>query len=153
MFEEINVTIGGANVESQTVGVGINFVSRRGENRITLGGRFYYTESRFQATPSGSTYDEIEARFPGYGYNQIRDIKDFGFNLGGPILKDKMWAWGSYGVQEIKTKVMNGSNDDTSLNNYAAKVNIQLIPENRLELFVHAGDKKKYGRGSGSSPR
>jgi hypothetical protein len=150
VFEEVNVTIGGADVEQQTGGVALNLVSRRGENRITFGGRFYYTESRFQATPSGDTYEEIEARFPGFGYNQIRDIKDFGFNLGGPLFKDRIWWWVSYGVQEIKTTVINGSNDDTFLNNYAGKVNIQIIPENRLELFIHAGDKKKFGRGSGS---
>ena len=140
MFEEINVSIGGVDVESHTGGVGINFVSRRGENRITLGGRFYYTESAFQAKPTGSDYEEIEKVFPGYGYNQIRDIKDFGFNVGGPFLKDKIWWWGSWGTQDIKTKVMNGSNDDTLLVNYAAKLNVQIMPENRLELFIHAGD-------------
>jgi hypothetical protein len=151
VFEEVNVTIGGVDIEAQTGGVGINFVSRRGENRITFGGRFYYTESAFQAKPTGSDYEEIEKIFPGYGYNQIRDNKDYGFNIGGPLLKDKIWWWGSWGTQDIKTKVLNGSNDDTLLVNMAAKVNIQLIPENRLELFIHAGDKKKWGRGSGST--
>ncbi len=151
VFEEINVTIGGADVESHTGGVSINFVSRRGENRITFGGRFYYTESAFQAKPTGEDYEEIEKVFPGYGYNQIRDIKDFGFNVGGPFLKDKVWWWASWGTQDIKTRVMNGSKDDTLLVNMAGKINIQIIPENRLELFIHAGDKKKYGRGSGST--
>lgn len=151
VFEEINVSIGGTDVESHTGGVGINFVSRRGENRITFGGRFYYTESAFQAEPTGEDFEEVQKVFPGYGYNQIRDIKDYGFNVGGPLLKDKIWWWGSWGTQDIKTKVMNGSNDDTLLVNMAAKVNIQIIPENRLELFIHAGDKKKWGRGSGST--
>jgi hypothetical protein len=167
VFEEINITIGGADVEQHTGGVSLNFVSRRGGNRVSFGGRFYYTESRFQSEPPSNwpedvtdyadvsnptQWDELQDIFGrGVGYNSIRDIKDFGFNVGGPILKDKIWWWGSYGVQEIKTTVMNGSNDDTMLNNYAFKVNLQLVPENRFEFFIHAGDKKKYGRGSGSS--
>jgi hypothetical protein len=151
VFEELNVTIGGADVETQTGGVSLNMVSRRGENRVTFGGRFYYTESAFQATPTGDTYEEIEAIFPGYGYNQIRDIKDYGFNIGGPFLKDRVWWWGSWGTQNIKTRVINGSPDDTLLVNYAAKINVQLIPENRLEFFIHSGAKLKYGRSSSSS--
>ena len=150
VFEEINVTIGGADVETQTGGVSLNMVSRRGENRVTFGGRFYYTESAFQAKPTGASFEEVEAVFPGYGYNQIRDIKDYGFNIGGPFLKDKVWWWGSWGTQDIKTRVINGSKDDTLLVNYTAKVNIQLIPENRLEFFLHSGAKLKWGRGSGS---
>lgn len=167
VFEEINITIGGADVEQHTGGVSLNFVSRRGGNRISLGGRFYYTESRFQAKPASNwdysedpsaafpsnptQWDDLQVLFgKGFGYNQIRDIRDYGFNLGGPVVKDKVWLWGSYGIQTIKTTVMNGSNDDTNLNNYVFKVNIQVVPENRFEFFIHSGDKKKYGRGSGS---
>jgi hypothetical protein len=151
VFEEVNVTLGGADMEQQTSAVALNLVSRRGENRITFGGRFYYTADDFQGTPSGADYEEILKVFPDGGYNKIRDIKDFGFNIGGPLFKDKVWWWGSYGVQEIKTTVMSGGNDDTFLNNYAAKVNIQIIPENRLELFVHAGAKEKFGRDASST--
>jgi len=165
VFEEINITIGGADVEQHTGGVSLNFVSRRGGNRISFGGRFYYTEEYFQSKPpsnwdweAGDPYpsdptqwDELQQIFgQGLGYNSIRDIKDFGFNVGGPILKDKIWWWGSYGVQEIKTTVMNGSADDTFLNNYAFKINLQLVPENRFEFFIHAGEKAKFGRGSSS---
>jgi hypothetical protein len=151
VFDEMNVTVGGADVETMTGGVSLNLVSRRGGNKTSFGGRFYYTDEAFQSLPSGTQYEELKTIFgEDAGYNKIRDIKDFGFNLGGPIIQDKLWWWGSYGVQQIKTNVINGSADDTFLNNYAFKVNVQLIPENRFEFFIHAGDKKKYGRGSNS---
>lgn len=151
VFEEMNVTVGGADVETMTGGVSLNLVSRRGGNKMSFGGRFYYTEEAFQAKPSGTFYEDLKGIFgEEAGYNKIRDIKDFGFNIGGPLLQDKIWWWGSYGVQQIKTNVINGSVDDTFLNNYAFKANVQLIPENRFEFFIHAGDKKKYGRGSSS---
>jgi Carboxypeptidase regulatory-like domain len=151
VFSEVNVTLGGADVDQHTAGIGLNLVSRRGGNRISLDGRFYYTESAFQSEPHGDTADELAVIFPGYGYNQIRTINDYGFNVGGPVWKDKAWLWGSYGVQNIKTRIINGSKDDTDLNNYAAKLNLQLIPENRFELFYHLGDKKKFGRSSSTA--
>ncbi len=158
MFEEMQVTTGGADVETQTGGIALNFVSRRGGNRVSIGGRFYYTDNKFQSEPSGSDYESVKEVFseangypPEAGVNNIMDIKDFGFNLGGPVVKDKVWWWGSYGVQEIKTLIITGSKDDTMLTNVAAKLNFQLVPENRIELFIHSGKKEKFGRSSSSS--
>jgi hypothetical protein len=158
MFEEVQITTGGAGVETQTGGVALNFVSRRGGNRVSLGGRFYYTDNKFQSQPSGADYDAVKEVFseangypPEAGVNQIKDIKDFGFNMGGPLWKDKAWWWGSYGVQEIKTTIITGSKDETFLTNYAAKINIQIVPENRFEFFIHSGKKEKFGRSSSST--
>jgi hypothetical protein len=158
MFEEMQVTTGGSDVETQTAGVGLNFVSRRGGNQVSLGGRFYYTDNKFQAQPSGADYEAVKEVFseakgypPEAGVNQIMDIKDFGFNMGGPLWKDKAWWWGSYGVQEIKTTIITGSKDETFLTNYAAKINLQIIAQNRFEFFIHAGKKEKFGRSSSSS--
>jgi hypothetical protein len=158
MFEEMQVTTGGSDVETQTGGVGLNFVTRRGGNRVSIGGRFYYTDNKFQSQPSGADYEAVKEVFseangypPEAGVNQIVDIKDFGFNIGGPLLKDKAWWWGSYGVQEIKTTIITGSRDDTMLTNFAGKINLQIIPENRFEFFIHSGKKEKFGRSSSSS--
>jgi hypothetical protein len=152
VFEEMNVTVGGADVETMTGGVALNLVTRRGGNRLSLGGRFYWVDERFQATPSGDLYEELKDIFgEKNGYSQIRDIKDFGFNIGGPLIADKVWLWGSYGVQQIQTNIITGAPDDTYLNNYAFKANIQIIPENRFEFFYHAGAKKKFGRSSSTT--
>ena len=39
--------------------------------------------------------------------NPIQDIKDYGFEMGGPIKKGRAWIWGSYGKQDIKVGVLN----------------------------------------------
>lgn len=162
MFEEISVVTGMTDIEHRERSIVVSFVSKRGGNRFSFGGRFYLTDGWFQAKPSGEKFEEIRAVFhpdypdlnpdygPNAGYNHIRDIKDFGFNMGGPLVKDKAWWWGSYGVQQIKTTVMTGTNDDTYLNNMAFKLNLQLFPGNRAEFFVHAGEKSKFGRDSTS---
>ncbi len=158
MFEEISVTTGMTDVENRERSIVVSFVTKRGGNKFTFGGRFFLTDEYFQMQPSGADSDKVLEVFSvdngypeGAGYNHIVDIKDFGFNMGGPLVKDKVWWWGSYGVQQIKTTVITGNRDDTYLNNMAAKLNFQLIPGNRAEIFVHAGDKKKYGRSSSSS--
>lgn len=151
-FEELQITTGGADVENQTGGVSLNMVSRRGGSRLSLGGRFFLTDEKFQSAATGSDVEMVAKAFPGGpGYNRVVDIKDFGFNVGGPIIQDKVWWWGSYGVQEIKTNIIIGTKDNTNLMNLGGKINIQLIPQNRLELFITAGKKEKFGRDSSSS--
>ncbi|MBD3413077.1 MAG: hypothetical protein GF421_01430, partial [Candidatus Aminicenantes bacterium] len=150
-FEEMAVTVGGSDVTTQTGGVSINLVTRRGGNKVSLGGRFYMTDEKFQAE-NQDFVQETQQEEPGFlGINKVRNIKDYGFNLGVPIWKDHIWAWGSYGVQNIKTTTVYGSPDDTLLQNYAFKLNAQVIPENRFEAFLHVGGKNKWGRSSSAS--
>jgi hypothetical protein len=156
-FEEINITLGGADVTVQTGGIAINLVTRRGGNRTNLGGRFYLTDKKFQATHTGDSIDAVLAQMEqrGYpdsvGYNTVRGVADYGFNAGGPVIKDKFWWWMSYGVQDIRSTNLYGVDDDTMLKNMAAKLNLQLISQNRFEAFAHIGQKEKWGRSSSAS--
>lgn len=146
-FEEMNIVVGGADVTVQTGGVAMNMVTRRGGNKVTFGGRFYMIDSKFQADNFKPEFAEQGA----LGINKINNNKDYGFNLGLPLLKDKAWIWGSYGIQDIKTTTVYATKDDTLLENYAAKLNLQIIPQNRFEAFVHVGGKKKFGRSASSA--
>jgi len=147
-FEEMNVTLGGADVEIQGAGIQMNLVTRRGGNNVSLGGRFFFTDGdKFQAD---NLTDALIAEGV-KGTNRIRTIKDFGFNMGGPLLQDKVWWWLSYGVQDINNSNLYGVYESTMLNNYAAKINVQLIPDNRFEIFGHIGGKEKTARSSSYS--
>jgi hypothetical protein len=149
-FEEMNISTGMLDVEHRDPGVVVNLVTRRGGNKTSLGGRFFYTNEKFQSVISPADLAKIGGTgIPGYG--RALDIKDFGFNAGGPFLKDKIWWWAAYGVQQVQTINLLNTRDDTYLNNYTGKVNFQLIPENRLEIFFQAGDKKKFGRDSNNT--
>ncbi len=147
-FEEMNVTLGGADVEVQGAGIQMNLVTRRGGNNVSIGGRFFFTDgSKFQAD---NLTDALIAEGV-KGTNRIRTIKDFGFNMGGPLLQDKIWWWVSYGVQDINNSNLYGVYEATMLNNYAAKINVQLIPDNRFEIFGHIGGKEKTARSASYS--
>jgi hypothetical protein len=102
MLQEMQVTTGGADASQQTGGVGINFVTRSGTNRFKGSGRLYNTNERFEAD---NITPEIRAAGAGSGA-PIQNINDFGFEVGGPIKRDKLWFWGSYGKQDIKVGVV-----------------------------------------------
>jgi hypothetical protein len=103
MLQEMQVTTGGADASQQTGGVGINFVTRSGTNRFKGSGRLLNTNERFQAD---NVTDEIRAANAGSGA-PIQNINDLGLEIGGPIMRDRLWYWGSYGKQDIKVGVLN----------------------------------------------
>jgi hypothetical protein len=142
MFEELNITTGGADVSIQTGGIALNMVTRRGGNKTSLAGRFYLTDNFFQA--DNLTDDLIKQGVA--AINKIQQIKDFGFNAGGPVLKDKVWWWGAYGVQDIFTYTMYNTQNKALLNNYNFKLNAQIFTNNRFEAMVTSGAKELYGR-------
>jgi hypothetical protein len=103
MLQEMQVTTGGADASQQTGGVGINFVLRSGTNRFKGSGRLYNVNDRFEAD---NVTDAIRQQGAGSGA-PIQNINDFGFEVGGPIMRDKLWYWGSYGKQDVKVGVVN----------------------------------------------
>ena len=102
MLQEMQVTTGGADASQQTGGVGINFVTRSGTNLFKGSGRYYITDEQFQAD---NVTDEIRNAGAGSG-NPIQQITDVGVEAGGPIVKDRLWFWGSYGRQDINVGVV-----------------------------------------------
>jgi len=102
MLEEMQVTTGGADVSQQTGGVGINFVTRSGTDKFRGSGRFYLTDDKFQAD---NVDDDLKRQRAGSGA-PIQNIKDYGFEVGGPIKAGRAWFWGSYGKQDIKAGIV-----------------------------------------------
>jgi hypothetical protein len=141
-FEEMNIITGGADVTVQTGGIAMNMVTRRGGNKVSLGGRFYLTDESWQAVYS----PELLAEKGASNYNKINFIKDYGFNIGGPIVRDKAWAWGSYGVQDINSVAITGTPVKPLITDYNFKLNVQPIPSNRFEALYIKGAKKFLGR-------
>jgi hypothetical protein len=119
MFEEMQVTTGGADASQQTGGVGINIVTRGGTDRFRGSGRFYVTDEEFQAD---NVNDELRSQGAGSG-NPIQNIQDYGVEVGGPIMRGKLWYWGSYGKQDIKVGVLNFYKNTTTCRPAGVPVN------------------------------
>jgi hypothetical protein len=165
MLQEMQVTTGGADASQQTGGVGINFVTRSGTDRFRGSGRYYITDEEFQAN---NVDEEVIAAGAGSGA-PIQNIKDYGFEVGGPILKGKLWYWGSYAKQDIKAGIVGFylktpectprppvsdvdatraclGTDGTKLNNYNWKINWAPFEDNKFTFQNTWAEKFKNAR-------
>jgi hypothetical protein len=146
-FQEISITTGGADVQSTTPGVQLNFVMKSGSNIFHGDGRFFWEGESLQgnnldpaiATQIGST--------TGKG-NRTASNKDRGFGVGGPIVKDKLWAYGTYGRTNVDTLTIINSHDTTQLENVGLKFTAQPVNWLRPEFTYFRGNKTKQGRGA-----
>jgi hypothetical protein len=153
-FQEIAITTGGADLNVQTGGLGINLVTKRGTNRFHGGGRFLYAGNSLQSSnlPSALAHDPRLKNPDGTfrdNADHIDSIKDFGADLGGPIIKDKLWFYGTWGRQQVNVIGLNGNPDQTRLTSYNAKLNWQATGNTMVSAFWFDGAKEKFGRSPG----
>jgi hypothetical protein len=174
MFQEMQVTTGGADPATPTPGIQLNFVLRSGTNRWRASSRYYYENGDLQS-------DNLPSSLSGQlqSYNRTEFYKDYGVEGGGPVLKDRVWAWGAYGkthpAMEINSFRANANDvfrtdpgckgsgsfhpsvaqtyqitarDCTILENYSAKGSAKLAENIRGSFTYFRGDKKKFGRGA-----
>ena len=142
-FEEMQITTSGADASIQTAGVAMNFITKQGSDTFHGQGSVYYTGESLQ---DSNLTDELEEA--GYSGNQIDSIKDYGFDVGGPIWKGNIWFWGAYHVQDITLLTISGTTDATKLENINLKFTGQAGDQNRWTFFYTRGDKVKSGRGA-----
>ena len=145
MFQEMNVTTGGADLNSATAGVGLNFVLKSGSNTPRGSGRFYYENESMQAT---NIPDDLAASLGGATGkgNRMDEYMDYGVEVGGPILKDRIWGWGAYGKTDVTVLTLLGTPDQTILDNRSLKLTAQATDGIRGSFTYFRGDKLKYGR-------
>jgi hypothetical protein len=148
-FEEMQVTTGGSDPRIQTPGVQLNMVTKRGTNDFRGSGRYLYTPE--------SLSDEASVPGEASGYlsltNKVHYIRDYGAELGGPILRDRLWFWGARADQKISVWQSLGIPapavfvpDDTILRNKNFKLNGQIMASNSAVGFYTFGDKFRNAR-------
>jgi hypothetical protein len=162
-FQEMQVTTGGSDATIQTGGVVLNMVTKRGTNEWRGSGRYFYdsdsTQSNTSFSPSqlGTTVGNFRGGNPATQVpqptvtqgNRIVKVQDYGAELGGPIVKDRLWIWGAYGYQEVSLLTINNTSDLTKLPDINGKLNAQITQSNSATLFGLNSDKKKNGRNAG----
>ena len=140
-FEEMQITTSGADASIQTAGVALNFITKQGSDTFRGQGSFYYTGESLQGDNLTSELEDL-----GYQGNKIDSIKDYGFDVGGPVWKGNVWFWGAYRKQDIVLLTITGNEDATQLDNYNLKFTGQAGDRNRWVFFYTRGEKTKQGR-------
>ncbi|HZR23084.1 MAG TPA: TonB-dependent receptor [Vicinamibacterales bacterium] len=166
MFQEMSITTGGASAQNPTPGVQLNLVLKKGSNTPHGNARYYFENEKLQGNNmSAALAQQLDAQtfansgqhvsapcvasnFTEHCGNRTDSYKDYGFDLGGPILKDKLWAWGTIGKTNPRILTLTGTPDETILKNYAFKADGQLNANVRGNFTFFEGNKEKFGRGA-----
>jgi hypothetical protein len=107
-FDEIQITTAGADASQQGAGVQVNFITKSGSNNLTGYGRFYNTNDKCFGefgTCQSINVDSAQRAQNVAGGNPIQNIRDAGFQIGGPIQKNKAWFWGAMSRQDVRVGV------------------------------------------------
>ena len=148
MFQEMQVVTGGADLSNPTPGVALNFVLKGGSNTPHGSARVYYENESMQST---NMPDDLKASLGGTTGkgNRIDEYTDYGFEVGGPIVKDRLWAWGAYGKTDVTLLTLANTPDQTILENVSFKTSGQATQDLRGTFSYFRGDKSKFGRSAG----
>jgi len=141
LYDEIQITYGNNDIASQTGGVQINLLSRRGGNNYS--GTFYLDVERNEWQSDNVPDDLADLGYTAAGINRLYL---YGANFGGPIFKDKAWFYGSFGVQDIDALALSGESDKTWLMSGYFRLDVQLTPTTRFNGFAQYDNKQKWGR-------
>lgn len=149
-FEEVQIEMNSHSAEVQTPGIVLNMVPKSGTNDVHGTGTIYYANDGVQA-------DNVDGDLRSRGVDRASNLHDFldtGFDVGGPIARDRVWFWGAFRWQNIERFVTGTRNADGSFpidRTYlwypSVKVDWLATPAHRLSGFVNLQQKKRFNSG------
>ena len=149
-FEEVRIEMNSHSAEVQTPGIVLNMVPKSGANSLHGTGTIYYGNDSVQ---SDNVDDGLRTRGVDRASN-LHQYLDTGFDLGGPIARDKVWFWGAFRWQDIERFVTGTRNADgsfpidrTFLWYPSLKVDWLATQAHRLSGFFNMQQKKRFNSG------
>ncbi|MCA1561511.1 MAG: TonB-dependent receptor [Acidobacteria bacterium] len=146
MFEEGQITTGGAGAQLATAGVHVNTVLRSGANKARGTARVAFAGDHLQ---SRNVPDSLSAGGAAGGGNRTERDVNGGFELGAPLVNDSWWAWGSYSKTDVRSLALNDAAERTTLDSLAATTQAQLNAALRAGAQFLLGNTDGDGRGAG----
>src|SRR3954463_5727406 len=149
-FDAIHVTTAGQPITQPAGGVGLNFVVKRGTNLFHGGARGYFDGESMEA--SNVPAELVAAGVTPATADHNKQISDYGFDLGGPLVRDKAWFYASYSTQDIRLVRRTGTLvDRTQVKNPNLKLNWQATGKDMVSFLYFDGFKVKDNRSPGTS--
>ncbi len=149
-FDQVEVATGGSLLDLQQPGATVNIVTKRGTNQLKGTARYFYASKNWQASNLPQ-----EAIDQGFQTNSTRYIREYGADVGGPILKDRLWVWGAGSRQDISLTETgedaegNPIVSTAEIQPWAAKISSQISDGNALNLFYQYSSRFEDGFGNG----
>jgi hypothetical protein len=138
-YEQVQVSAAAKGAEAQSPGVTLSFVIKSGSNRFSGMYLFAHQDCAFQ---DNNVTPELRAQGYDPGNNKFTRYNDISLDLGGPILRDKLWFYGAYGYNYSGLFIPGFISEQTGeqveyftrLDNPTFKLTYQMTPNNKFEL-------------------
>jgi len=149
MYEEYNFQNASQSAEVDVPGVYMNMVTKSGGNEFSSDNTFYFENDGLQ----GNNIDEeLEAQNIQQG-NPIDIAYDWNSTLGGPIVQDKAWFFGSvrwWRLDQFQTGATNPDGspaiDDNRIRNFMGKVTYQPATLDKISFMAQGNHKQRFHR-------
>ncbi|UCH95673.1 MAG: TonB-dependent receptor [Candidatus Aminicenantes bacterium] len=140
-YQELQVTLGANDITAQTGGIQLNFVTKRAGNRTSGDFHLYVEDENWEMSQDPTEFmAERGLVVPG-----VERLYQYGINMGGPIVKDKLWWFGSWAIQDIHKRTEADIEDATWLVSGYGKLNFQL-GNTSGDFHISYDAKLKWGR-------
>jgi hypothetical protein len=145
-YEEAQVTTAAKGADSMNPGLTMNLIVKSGSNTFKGSGNIGYQNGDMQ---SNNVSDELIKKGYAPGTNKFTSLKDFYGEVGGPIVKDRLWFYASHRDAEsgnfipgfISLADRQQVEFYTKLQDPTAKITYQLTQNNKIEGMFQVGRK------------
>lgn len=149
-FQEMEVQINSHSADVHTPGIVLNIIQKSGTNSVHGSGSFRYGNDSIQS-------NNVDEGLRALGVNRASNLHkylDAGFDVGGPIITDKLWFWGAHRYQEVQNFITGTTNPDgsfpidrTVLWYPSAKIDWKISAKHNFVSTFNMSQKKRFGRG------
>ena len=145
-YEEAQITTAAKGADSMNPGLTMNLVVKSGSNTFKGLGSANYQSGDFQST---NIDDDLLARGYAPGVNKFTKLQDYYAEVGGPILKDRLWFYvshrdassGNFIPGFIRLSDRQQVEFYTKLQDPTGKFTYQLSKNNKVEAMAQVGRK------------
>jgi len=151
-FEEIQVATGAHTSDIQSGGVVLNMITKSGGNKFGGGFSLYGENDKLQSNNIPDKTANPQYANVGTG-NPLDYYYEYGGDLGGPIIKDKLWFYGSFRKTAINRFIIGFTLNGAPQSEYAAlthgtfKLTYQIADNNKFMGWVYYDNKYMPHRG------
>ena len=166
-FENIQVSSGAQDIAVGTAGVFINMVTKSGTNRFN-GQALFTCQGNCKVVKTQSRNVDSALLKAGFrsDSNSVDYIRNTNFQGGGPLIRNRLFFFGSFNYQPTHVNVpgfpavspllpvqlgSTSQQDTTDIGTVTAKVNYQMNARNRFEGFVERQKYDKPNRGAAAN--
>jgi hypothetical protein len=157
-FEEVFIGAAANSAEMPNPGVLTQFVSKSGGNTPSIN---FYFDLEDESIQSRNLAADQVLPTPGAAIrpdgNRLSSYKNTNISVGGPIWRDRIWAFGAFLDQRNSVAAppagsfLDGTPFDTKLRNYTGKLTYQINQSNKLVGYLQHGTKQQPNRTDSSN--